>query len=166
MSESQHSPALVRPSPLLGKAVNAQGPDSAFHRSRSGEIPCLWSEYRPVRGENSESAAELRMCSSLCRARRNLSEPSLGRHCDHARICVDLPRSLEHQKLPKQFFYRGCRVGRADARLFHKRLCSGSPHSQNPSVPYIDWPHCVTPKQIRALRLRETGSQSGLQAVA
>jgi hypothetical protein len=56
------SPAVDRPSSLLGKAANAEGTDTAARRRGNGEIPFLWSEHRPARNTISERPAELRRC--------------------------------------------------------------------------------------------------------
>ena len=55
------SPALERSSFLLGKAADAEGPDTAARRSGNGEIPFLWSEHRPARGKSLERPGKLRL---------------------------------------------------------------------------------------------------------
>jgi hypothetical protein len=56
------SPALDRPSSLLGKAASAEGPDTGARRRGNGEIPFLWSEHRPPRNKTLGRPEESRHC--------------------------------------------------------------------------------------------------------
>src|SRR5712692_2841196 len=51
LGHSPQSPALDRPSSLLGRAASAEGPDTAPRRRGNGEIPFLWSEHRPAKNK-------------------------------------------------------------------------------------------------------------------
>ena len=59
-----------------------RGPDRDFPSPRSGEIPGLWSERRPQKGENPESAAEsAAFCPGILQSRVS-ARRRLGRYCD------------------------------------------------------------------------------------
>ena len=51
---SPQSPALDRPSSLLGKAASVGGPHTVLHRRTSGELLYLWSEHRPAEDKTLE----------------------------------------------------------------------------------------------------------------